>query len=89
MRDAKRRIFCDKNNKIMSHYQFLACVIQKKNPVGNVYSQRDFFFSAQIIYKAGFLDDYSTLQANIRKRFYKYRNKMVTNSGIKPSQIRE
>ena len=88
MRDAKRRIFCDKNNEIMSHYQFLACVIQK-NPVGNIHSQRDFFFSAQIIYKAGFLDDYSPLQANIRKRFYKYRNKTVTNSGIKCSQIRE
>lgn len=45
MRDAKRRIFCDKNNKIMSHYQFLVCVIQK-NPVGNIHSQRDFSFSA-------------------------------------------
>lgn len=33
MRDAKRRIFCDKNNEIMSHYQFLACVIQKKIPL--------------------------------------------------------
>lgn len=85
MRDAKRRIFCDKNNVALP----ISGVRNSKNPVGNIHSQRDFFFSAQIIYKAGFLDDYSPLQANIRKRFYKYRNKMLTNSGIKWLQIRE
>lgn len=72
MRDAKRRIFCDKNNEIMSHYQFLVCVI-KKNPVGNIHSQRDFFFSAQIIYKAGFLDDYSPFASKHMEAFLQIR----------------